>query len=425
MRIVFFVLFFTVAKMLWGQKLSRKRIERKLKKIEVFEKAHVGISISMLAETGVIVDYGGSKYMTPASNTKLLTFLGASQQFEKLPTLAYEQESDSIIHFKSTGYPLLFHPFYKDTILDSFFEQKKTWKYHQIQSGPKPLGSGWAWDDYSYYYAAETSSFPIFGNALGAYLENGTVKTIPSFFESKIVLDTTSIGFIRDHQRNTFYLNPKIWKSSDTLYRPFVTSDKLFTKLLGEKIEQKIAIASDSLQEPNWNFLYTEQEQNLYRGLLQNSDNGIAEALLNMISQKNFNYMHPEKAIALLLEQWNAWLPDPIEWVDGSGISRYNMITPRTLVSILQKINETVGWQIIERYFPKGATSGTLKKYPNHSIYAKTGTLRHNHNLSGYLVHTKGKVYVFSIMVNHHTSSTSEVRKGIDSLLQWFEKKLR
>ena len=159
--------------------------------------------------------------------------------------------------------------------------------------------------------------------------------------------------------------------------------------------------------------------------MLQNSDNGIAEALLNMISLQNFNTMHPEKAIVLLLEQWNSWLPDPIEWVDGSGVSRYNMVTPRTLVSVLQKIHQTLDWQTLQRYFPQGATSGTLKKYSNMSVYAKTGTLRHNHNLSGYLVLSEEEIYAFSIMVNHHTATTDEIRAGIGSLLEWFEKKLR
>ncbi|MDG1341397.1 MAG: D-alanyl-D-alanine carboxypeptidase [Flavobacteriaceae bacterium] len=425
MRLGLFVLFFSVTTILWSQKISQKRIARQLKKIEVFQQAHLGIHLSSLKEKKPIANYQGEKYMTPASNTKLLTFLGAIQQFKILPALAYLKESDSIIHFKSTGYPLLFHPFYKDSIFDSFFEQKKTWNYHPIKKPPRAMGSGWAWDDYSYYYASETSSFPIFGNATGAYLENETVKTIPSFFETKIVLDTTAKALIRNYKNNTFRFNPNKWQTNDTLYRPFITSDSLFVKLLGEKIGQKIAIASDSLQEPNWNFLYTEQEQKLYKGLLQNSDNGIAEALLNMISQKNFNYMHSEKAIALLLKQWNAWLPDPIKWVDGSGISRYNMVTPRTLVSILKKIHQTVGWQTIQKYFPQGATSGTLKKYSNTAIYAKTGTLRHNHNLSGYLVLSDEEIYTFSIMVNHHTASTDEIRAGIGSLLKWFAKKLR
>ena len=101
------------------------------------------------------------------------------------------------------------------------------------------------------------------------------------------------------------------------------------------------------------------------------------------------------------------------------------MVTPRTLVSVLQKIYQTLDWQTLKRYFPQGATSGTLKKYSNMAVYAKTGTLRHNHNLSGYLVLSEEEIYAFSIMVNHHTATTDEIRAGIGSLLEWFEKKLR
>jgi hypothetical protein len=125
MRSGLFFLFFSVTTMLWSQKISQKRIARQLKKIEVFQQAHVGIHLSSLKEKKPIANYQGEKYMTPASNTKLLTFLGASQQFKTLPALAYFIENDSIIHFKSTGYPLLFHPFYKDSILILFLTKKK------------------------------------------------------------------------------------------------------------------------------------------------------------------------------------------------------------------------------------------------------------------------------------------------------------
>ena len=425
MRLGIFLFLFFGTSLLWGQRLSEKRIARQLQKIEAFQKAHLGISISTLEKGKPVAAYQATHYMTPASNTKLLTFLGAIQYFKKLPAVSYFKEQDSIFHFKSTGYPLLFHPFYQDTLLDSFFNQKGLWIYHVNKEPPKPLGSGWAWDDYSYYYAAERSRFPLFGNVVQAQVVEDTLKTVPSFFESKTVLDTTANAWVRKHKRNQFYFNPKAWKTGDTLYRPFMTSDSLFTKLLEEQTHQNVELVANSKVQLEWNFLYTDQEEMLYKALLQDSDNGIAEALLLMISQQNFDTMQSDKAIALLLEQWNAWLPDAVEWVDGSGVSRYNMITPRTLVRVLQKIYKSVGWETIQTYFPRGASSGTLKQYTHSALYAKTGTLRHNHNLSGYWVHPKGKIYVFSIMVNHHTTSTAEVRKGIGLLMEWLERKLR
>ena len=144
-----------------------------------------------------------------------------------------------------------------------------------------------------------------------------------------------------------------------------------------------------------------------------------------MISQKRFGEMNIERTIDTLKLQWRNWLPDQLEWVDGSGVSRYNMITPRAVVAVLKKIYKKVGFQNIKNYFPKGALSGTLKEYDLKNIYAKTGTLRHNHNLSGYLVSSEENIYVFSVMVNHHTSSKSEVRNAISQLLNKFQKRLK
>ena len=175
----------------------------------------------------------------------------------------------------------------------------------------------------------------------------------------------------------------------------------------------------------NWNILFSNQEEMLYQALLRDSDNGVAESLLTMISQNNFGEMNIQRTIDTLKLEWSKWLPDPIEWVDGSGISRYNMITPRTLIAILKKIHSKVGLENIKKFFSKSSSSGTLKNYPLKEVYAKTGTLRNNHNLSGYWISNKGNIYVFSIMVNHFTAPISEVSLGITNLLKQFQKRLK
>jgi D-alanyl-D-alanine carboxypeptidase/D-alanyl-D-alanine-endopeptidase (penicillin-binding protein 4) len=418
-------LFLACSSLVWGQQISSKRIARELKKIPAFHKAHVAISVSELKNKKAIASYQGAHYMTPASNVKLLTFLAAKQQFNKLPTVYYYKENDSLIHFKATGYPLLLHPFYPETTLNAFFNQAARFIYHPALITPNPLGEGWAWDDYPYYYAAERSAFPIYGNAVQATLKDNTLELTPSFFEKMAARDSVGSKFKRLHSANAFSYNLSQWQKKDTVIRPFITSDSLFVKLLSESTGNEVVLSDQHWDDLPWEELFTDDDTPLYRALLQDSDNGIAEALLLMIGQEEFNEMDSQKAIDSFLARWKPWLLDPIVWVDGSGVSRYNMITPRALVGVLQKIHETVGWKIIQNYFPQGASSGTLKKYANTSVYAKTGTLRHNHNLSGYLVHPKGTTYAFSIMVNHHTASTEEVRAGIGTLLKWLERKLK
>jgi len=422
-RVFFFILFF-ISVSLQGQHFSQRKIKRIIRKIPAFEQAHIALDIKSLEASTAVAFYQGASYMTPASNTKLLTFLASVENFDSLPALYY-QKQDSIMYFKASGYPLLFHPFYPDTLLASFFTQKHHFKYFPAKSVIKAQGQGWSWDDYSYYFAAERSPFPLYGNTVLAYGEAHSPQLIPKVFQNGLVQDSLAQSFYRDHKKNRFYYNPKKWNAQDSLYRPYITSDSLFIRMLQDEIKRPVDQIKDSLFNPSWKVLYTHQEDLLYRALLQDSDNGVAEALLNMISQDWFNEMNIEKTLDSIQSKWKPWLPDPIEWVDGSGVSRYNMVTPQTLIAVLKKIYHEIGWEKIKNYFPQGSYSGTLKNYSLDNIFAKTGTLRHNHNLSGYWMSPEGTVYVFSIMVNHFTAPSTEVRNGISLLLQQFQKKLK
>jgi len=407
-----------------AQALLEHRLKRQLRKIPAFKEAFVGVSVSELEISEPLVSINENKYMTPASNTKLLTYLGAIQNFDSFPSLFYSIKNDSVIQFQSSGYPLLLHPFYPDPKLTDFFKQDFDFEYVIPSVGPKPQGPGWSWDDYSYYYASERSAFPIYGNAVGITKVNNEVKTLPSGFDFVLKSDSMAPMALRDKDANRFQINLLKLKEGDTLYRPFITSDSLFVKLLGETVGKEIVI-STAEEKALWTPLYTGAEEVLYKGLLQNSDNGIAEALLIMIAEKNNGVLLEQQAIDSLQKKWSQWTPDPFIWVDGSGVSRYNMFTPRSLVAVLKEIYITSSWDQIKTLFPSGGISGTLKSYNVNQVYGKTGTLRHNHNLSGYLITKRGKTLVFSVMVNHFTSPTSEIRSGIGKVLSWLQRKVK
>ena len=408
----------------YGQSFLELRLKRQLRKIPALNEAFVGVSVSELETSKPLVSINETKYMTPASNTKLLTYLGAIQNFDSLPSLFYSIKNDSVIQFKSSGYPLLLHPFYPDPKLTAFFKQNSDFEYVAPSVGPKPQGPGWSWDDYSYYYASERSPFPIYGNALGITKANNEIKTLPTGFDFVLKSDSLAPVALRAKGTNRFQINPLKLKEGDTLYLPFITSDSLFVKLLGDAVGKEIVISTDE-DKALWTPLYTGAEELLYKGLLQNSDNVIAEALLLMVAQKNSGVLLEQQAIDSLQKKWSQWTPDPFIWVDGSGVSRYNMFTPRSLVVVLKEIYKSSSWDQILSRFPKGGTSGTLKVYDVDQLYGKTGTLRHNHNLSGYLITKKGKTLVFSVMVNHFTTPTSEVRGGIGKLLSWLQRKVK
>ena len=217
MRYLVTCLLFLSGFSLFSQNYSERKINRILSKIEALNKAHVAISIRSLESSKPIVSYQADQYMTPASNTKLLTFLASVESFDSLPALYYH-DKDSITHFKSTGYPLLLHPFYPDEELYSFLKGKNYLVYHKPKSNLKPQGPGWSWDDYSYYFASELSPFPIHGNVIQGYGNPNDPIFSPSGFETNPTPDVNATNLKRERFKNSFYYNPTKWNIKDTLY---------------------------------------------------------------------------------------------------------------------------------------------------------------------------------------------------------------
>ncbi len=100
--------------------------------------------------------------------------------------------------------------------------------------------------------------------------------------------------------------------------------------------------------------------------MLQVSDNMFAEQIMLMCaSQLDVNNAGAEikQSIEYVKKQFLADLPDEPIWEDGSGLSRYNLFTPRSVVKVLQKIYDKVPSQ--ERLFGLmsiGGKAGTHQK---------------------------------------------------------------
>ena len=136
-------------------------------------------------------------------------------------------------------------------------------------------------------------------------------------------------------------------------------------------------------------------------------------------------YMSDEKIIDTLFKSDLKDVPQKPKWVDGSGLSRYNLFTPQSFVYILNKMKNEFGWDRIKNILPTGGT-GTLSSYYKKDsgyIYAKTGTLSNNCALSGYLITKKGKLLIFSVLVNNYQTGATPERKAVEHFLQAIREK--
>jgi serine-type D-Ala-D-Ala carboxypeptidase/endopeptidase (penicillin-binding protein 4) len=107
--------------------------------------------------------------------------------------------------------------------------------------------------------------------------------------------------------------------------------------------------------------------------------------------------------------------------VDGSGLSRSNLATPRALVTTLRSMDSSRNRDIFLASLPTAGVSGTLKNRMRNtavtgSVHAKTGTLTGVRALSGYMEHPEYGTLVFSIIVNQSISGDTLV-KGVDRIV--------
>jgi serine-type D-Ala-D-Ala carboxypeptidase/endopeptidase (penicillin-binding protein 4) len=114
---------------------------------------------------------------------------------------------------------------------------------------------------------------------------------------------------------------------------------------------------------------------------------------------------------------------DDFVLLDGSGLSRRDLVTPAALVQLLVYASHQPWGGAYEESLPVSAMDGSLferfvKGPAAGLVHAKTGTLSHVNALSGYARTTKGRRLVFSIFCNNHNLPGSKVLAAIDEIVK-------
>jgi D-alanyl-D-alanine carboxypeptidase/D-alanyl-D-alanine-endopeptidase (penicillin-binding protein 4) len=368
--------------------------------------------------------FQSDNYFTPASNTKIFTFYTSLIILgDSVPGLRYIESADSLI-FSGTGDPSLLYENIYDSGKTFAFLSNSNKKLFLAEGNfyTNALGSGWSWDDLPYTYSSERSALPVYGNYFMLQQTGSIIKTQPAYFSFNITIkDSVDKPLVeREMGSNKLNFHPAQRAGKNQWRTPFKTSAELTAKLLSDTLKKEVILIN---RKPLYSArtLYSIPVDSLYKEMMQESDNFIAEQLLITCAGVLSDSLKPEVAIAYMKKNHLADLPDEPIWVDGSGLSRYNLFTPRSIVKLWEKIYERVPR---ERLFPLlaiGGKTGTVKRwYKNEPpyLYGKTGTLTNNHCLSGYLVTKKGRTLIFSFMSNNHPAPASAVRQEMEVILK-------
>jgi serine-type D-Ala-D-Ala carboxypeptidase/endopeptidase (penicillin-binding protein 4) len=114
---------------------------------------------------------------------------------------------------------------------------------------------------------------------------------------------------------------------------------------------------------------------------------------------------------------------DEFTFLDGSGLSRRDLVTPAATVQLLIYAARQAWGPAFEESLPVSGVDGSLsdrfQKTPAVGlIHAKTGSLSHVNALSGYGQTQAGTRFVFSIFCNNHNLPASKVLAAMDAVVR-------
>ncbi len=422
-----------------------------------FHSTQIGIDVYDLTSNKTLYQKNEKLLLNPASNLKLITtsaaleFLGAYYNFKTRVCYTGEilngtlygdmyviggcdpdftvQNLDSLaMMVKQKGIKKVTGNLYFDTSMtDSLF-----W------------GNGWMWDDDPSTDAPYLTSLCINENSVGVIVkpfligEPPLVKLVPSsnYFDIEnnavtVPADSpNTISVTRDwiNRTNNIIINGNINDQlvpdslTDTtrvnVYKPELLFQNLFcTALTGERIKLKGKSLSGTA--PFYAQPLAEIDRplkNILPHLNKTSYNLGAEMFLYALAEQFFgkpattkNGVKMEDSLITLI----GCNPSDYRIVDGSGVSRYNLISPELIISLLKFIyfHRPEIYNLIYSSLPIAGVDGTLKNRmigtpAQDNVHAKTGTLSGTSCLSGYLNSNDGHLIAFSIMIQNYVGGS-------------------
>ena len=355
----------------------------------LFTTANVGIKV-VATETGeVVYEKNPYKLHHPASTTKLFTAatalakLGSDYQFET--TIYVDADADTQvvgnIYLKGRADPVL-QPFdvmkLVDTLLETGLKSIQgdivvdTTYLDTVREGP-----GWMWDDR-----------PLRISALS----------------------------IRQ-------IEPDPGTRSRALACGYLLKNELIEK--GIEVTGNVVPGTVPLEARPIARHLSPPLANIIKLMNKPSDNWIAELLFKTIGAEVMGepgtWQKGRDAISEFLEEIIGELPVH-RFVDGSGLSRYNLLNAELLTQLLVYMYHN--FELMPEYLaslPIAGVDGTLSNrmqgmYAEKALRAKTGTLNGVSALAGYTVTADDEVFAFGILISHYVGSATPARDIQDQI---------
>lgn len=387
--------------------------------------AHVGVAVYNASKEKWVDRHLSDLYYTPASNTKILsTYLGMRFLGDSIPGWKMAENKDSIF-LLPLGDPSFLHPDFAYQPIADLIRQTKKQVVLCFPGKPDAFatyGKGWSWDDYPEDYQPERNRLNIYGNVLTVTKSKNGVNFQPSLFTKNKPAPKEYTQWSRAKLENQFFATGRTIK--DTLQQiPFITDTTyaLAKALLEDTLHPALPIAiQKGWHQNNGHIVKTVPTDSLLKIMMHRSDNFFAEQVFLMASEQVLGTINEDALVDTILKSDFSFFPQPTQWADGSGLSRFNLNTPENYVALLKKMENDFSLTRIKGIFAQGGKTSLAAYYKNipGELYAKTGTLGNQVALSGYIITDKGTHLLFSVLVaNHISPSSTPIRKAVEAYL--------
>lgn len=416
------------------------------------EDLNVGIEFRDInAEKSIYALHKTRKFI-PASTTKLFTAYAAlnnlSGDFQYKTTLLKDTQGN--IYIKFSGDPT-FTSQDLQTILSNIKNIKGNLVIdsHTFDDKISSRG-GFTWDDTPFHYAAPISAIIINDNCSQAVMEPNKQfgkKALLAIDNPQILHIENNVDTVNPRKTECPYQSRYLGKNTYEVYGcMFSNTEKLvklnfalpdnnlmaknYVEIALNKLE--IALFGNIIfgQTPkNTQVLYEHRSEPLRKFLtpaMHSSHNLTFASIFKYLAHKYTGSQGTDEGCEAAIHNllFSKGLETNFSIKDGSGESKYNLISPKTMVDLLDKAYHShIRQDFIDTLPQYGTPKSTLRyrsSLPELSpyIYAKTGNLNRISSLVGYYLPPNNTPYAFAIMINNHTLPAYKAKELEDRILE-------
>jgi len=413
-----------------------------IKKADISSSALIAVSFKEISTGKKTFELNATTPMTPASILKIATILpsldtlGNDYEFK---TQLYKNK-DNNLYIKLGA-----DPYFTSSDLKNMIRELANYKISSSKAiyiddsilDSNEWGEGWQWDDDLNPLIPKFGSYNMDKNLLtisicptipGAPADISTNVFYPTAFINNVV--TGDKNYVKLERKN--YISPDVINAdgtvaSDTDIQIPVNYPRRYFILRLEDIlrKQKVSYYGDynRLKLPKDTYLIAESKHALsctLDDILKRSNNMIAETVFKVAGGK---YSKETGSSEASIEMFNDYYKklgvstDNIKIVDGSGVSKNNLITADFMTNVLYKSAQNA---VLKDHMAKPG-EGTLTDrmlYFKDNLKAKTGTLTNTSSIAGYLTAKSGKTYAFAIMINDPKSKSADKKSFEEYVLR-------